>query len=299
MIGLPAWRTVRLGLASVLLAGALVASGPVAERRFCGFVGNVISCGDPEVDAAMRTRAFTPAEARAVGCSPVYFGEGPDEPMATLDGPMPRYPERTPDPAVAARVGRAWERIEGWLGTHAPATLRKLSPGAEPQLLARREATGGVRLPDELYASYLRHNGAEGNLGDNFQLPGSYGLLGVSDIGYINASNCQTLVMRGDPKLANDETGHWHGSLLPIGTTASGQNLFVNLRTGRVGEAESGRPLRYDGPMGWPSHAAMLEGVATALELGGGLRSWFPTVTSGCELRWANEPAAPPTGCVT
>ncbi|MFG1617407.1 SMI1/KNR4 family protein [Nonomuraea wenchangensis] len=298
MIGLP--RSLTQGLAAVLLLGCLASDTLLeGEGYFCGFVGNTMSCGSPERDAAMAAAMLTPAEARSISCPPLYVGQQ-REPEFGEVLPTPEsttFAIRTPDPALAARVSDAWGRIERWLAAHASATLRKLRFGAEPERLAQWEHYAGRRLPDDLYASYLRHNGAAGNLGDGFRLPGGYGLLEINDIDYINMSKCQSLVLAGDLADADPEHGTWHGSLLPTGTDASGHDLFVEPRTGRVGEAAFGERLRYDGPMGFPSHAAMLEALAAALESGGAMGGSYPTVTGSCELRWAAEPAPLPGGC--
>ncbi|GAA3603749.1 hypothetical protein GCM10022419_105360 [Nonomuraea rosea] len=222
------------------------------------------------------------------------------EPESGQEPPIPEpagFAVRTPDPALTARVGAAWDRVERWLGAHASATLRKLCLGAEPERLAQWEHYAGSRLPDDLYASYLRYDGADGNLGDGFRLPGGYGLLGVNEIDYITTGNCQNLVMAGDLADADPEHGTWHGTLLPTGSDASGHELFVEPSIGRVGEAAFGEQLRYDGPMGFTSHAAMLEPLAAALEGGAGMGGSYPTVTGSCELRWAAKPAPLPGGC--
>ncbi|MFC4122578.1 SMI1/KNR4 family protein [Nonomuraea zeae] len=300
MFGSLRLRPLRIGLVAVLLMGSLGAGAPnEPEGVICGFAGDSISCGDPELEVKLRARALGPVQARAIGCEPLGSGGWGDRagPQTHQElEPTPGRPVRTPDPAVAARVGGAWDRIERWLGAHASVTLRKLKFGAEPQRLARWEDSHGRRLPDDLYASFLRHDGADGNLGAGFQLPETYGLLGVSDIDYVNWGNCHILVLEGDQAAGDPATGRWHGSLLPVGSTGDGRELFVEPRTGRVGEAEFRKQLRYDGPMGWPSYLALLEATAAALETGGPLRSWSPTVTAGCELRWSREPAAPPMG---
>ncbi|MEU9890514.1 SMI1/KNR4 family protein [Sphaerisporangium sp. NPDC051011] len=266
-----------------------------------------VKCDDPATEAEIRAQAFTPEEAMAVGCEPmtwddpsqgsVLLEEAPPEMISTFE-PAPAPGARTPDPMVAARVGRAWDTIERWLGAHASATLGRLSFPAKPEHLAMWEQSHARRLPDDLYASYLRHDGAEGNLGDGFQLPLSYGLLGLSDIDYVNESNCETLILEGDPEAADAEHGKWHGSLLAIGDTSDGRELFVEPRTGRVGEAAWDERLRYDGPMGWPSYLALLEALAHSLETGTALRDRYPVVTAKCELRWAEDPAdSLPAGC--
>ncbi|GAA4221111.1 hypothetical protein FHR32_005375 [Streptosporangium album] len=151
---------------------------------------------------------------------------------------------------------------------------------------------------DDLYASLLRHDGADGNWGAGFQLPMSQGLSDLDDIFTMRSYNCRDLVMEGPPEAADPEHGRWHGSLLPFAATGKGRELFIDPRTGRVGESTWNENLRYDGPMGWPSYLALLEAVADSMEKGTALRDWYPAVTSGCELRWADEPAdLAPSGC--
>lgn len=294
-------RLLRLALVGLLLLGGPAGSAPViAESAICGMVGNSISCGDPEVEAQLKAQALTPEQARTIGCPPLEWDDDdtPSQPETISTGEAgPSHSPRTPDQAIAARVNQAWDRIERWLGAHASVTLRTLKFGADPQDLARWEDTHGRKLPDDLYASYLRHNGADGSLGAGFQLPPSHGLLEVYDIDYINWGNCHALVMSGDLKAADPEHGRWHGSLMAIGSDGYGRELFVEPRTGRVGEAAFDEELRYDGPMGWPSYLHLLEALATALESGTALRDWYPAVTSRCELRWATAPTTLPAGC--
>ncbi|WP_204059638.1 SMI1/KNR4 family protein [Microbispora corallina] len=308
MIGPRRARVVRPALVAVLLVAGLAGEPDLIEHSvMCSSMSSgdtvSLSCDDPELEARIKAEALTPQEAKAIGCPPIQFEDDQvtDEPPPSFAPDVidvePTYTPRTPDPAIAARVNQAWDRVERWLGAHASATLRKLKFGADPRIPAGWEANHGRRLPDDLYVSYLRHDGADGNLGAGFQLPPSYGLLSVSDIDYINWSNCEDLVESGDRDAADPENGVWHGSLLAVGSDSSGRELFVEPRTGRVGEAAWQEKLTYDGPMGWPSHVAMLEALAGALERGEALRDWYPVVTAGCELRWAEEPAPLRPGC--
>ncbi|GII83905.1 hypothetical protein Ssi03_18950 [Sphaerisporangium siamense] len=320
----------RRGVAAVavivlLLGWTAVGAAVVGDSVMCSMssVGTSVSvsCDDPQSEAEIRAQAFTAEEARAAGCEPIVWddddpdrspgadsdfeddagagsGDGAGVVIDTQAMDEPSYLPRVPDAAVAARVGRAWDRIERWLGAHASATLRKLRFPVEPERVARWEDDHDRRLPDDLYASYLRHDGADGNLGEGFPLPPSYGLLGLAEIDYINWGRCQDLVLEGVRENADPEHGTWHGTLMPVGSDSHGAELFVEPRSGRVGESPSGGSLRYDGPMGWPSYVAMLEELARSLESGAALRDWYPTVTSGCELRWADEPAESlPGGC--
>ncbi|WP_143020456.1 hypothetical protein [Sinosporangium album] len=65
-------------------------------------------------------------------------------------------------PAISRAVNRQWTRIEGWLRTNAPRSYASLRPPAKARTLAVAEAQMGLRLPDDLRASLLRHNGSAG-----------------------------------------------------------------------------------------------------------------------------------------
>ncbi|GAA3552427.1 hypothetical protein GCM10022419_035960 [Nonomuraea rosea] len=118
MFGSLRLRPLRIGLVAVLLMGGLGASVSIVPKGvICAFAGDSISCGDPELEAQLRARAFDAAEARAAGCRPL----GPDSTQAEPES-APASPVRTPDPVVAARVNGAWERIERRLGAPIPST---------------------------------------------------------------------------------------------------------------------------------------------------------------------------------
>lgn len=304
MIGLQGLRPIRLAFVAVLLMGGAAAGSPEEVRQAITCIslrsrGDLVSlsCGDPRVEAWMRAQAMTPEQARAVECEPIRWRDGsqsaPEPEMLLSDGSAPTPSPRTPDAAVAARVNQAWDRVERWLGAHASATLRELGDPASPEDLARWEESHGRRLPDDLYASYLRHDGAGGNLGAGFRLPPSHGLMGLADIDSVSDGKCQEAVMRGPAG-----GRRWNGAFLPFAESGEGSGLFVDPRTGRVGQSAWNEDFTFDGPMGWQSYATLLEALAGSLEAGTALRDWYPAVTAGCELRWADEPAASlPGGC--
>jgi len=62
--------------------------------------------------------------------------------------------DRPPTPVAAS-----WRRIEAWLGDHVPAIGVSLRPGVPPEDLARFEAETGLRLPDDVRASWLIRDG--------------------------------------------------------------------------------------------------------------------------------------------
>jgi hypothetical protein len=77
----------------------------------------------------------------------------------TPNPPSPTADERAAD--VAARVNQAWDRIEAFASRKHPPLLASLRPGVDPTLLAKFEATFGLRFPAGLRASLLRHDGQE------------------------------------------------------------------------------------------------------------------------------------------
>lgn len=54
-----------------------------------------------------------------------------------------------------------WNRIETWLRANAPETLRDLRSGATRDDIRAAEAALGVSFPDDMVASYLRHDGQD------------------------------------------------------------------------------------------------------------------------------------------
>lgn len=52
-----------------------------------------------------------------------------------------------------------WDRIEGWLRTHAPAIAAGLNPPASAGEVSATEQFLGVTFPQDVRRAYLRHNG--------------------------------------------------------------------------------------------------------------------------------------------
>ncbi|MBO3749148.1 SMI1/KNR4 family protein [Streptosporangiaceae bacterium NEAU-GS5] len=310
-------RRVRVASALVLIAGLAGASAAVVAPVAGGMAGGmaerseVVQCSglgadglidfscadelgkdDPALAEAIRAQMLTPQEAAAAGCSQTPDGTTGGDLVTPSPAPSPHKV----DPVVFARVTASWDVIDRWLAEHASATLRKLQfPATE---LPQWERAYGKRLPDDLYVSLLRHNGADGDFGAGFQLPGGYRLATLSSFYDLQLMLCQELIMAGKDGKADPDTGTWHGSLIPFATDAQGHSLFVDPRTGRVGEKASGRPIRYDGTLSWPSFADMLNEIAAGLAGGFDVRGWYPSVTADCELRWTSKPpAALPAGC--
>ncbi len=60
-------------------------------------------------------------------------------------------------------MDQVWERIEAWLAVNAPAVAAGLNPPASPEAVAETERFLDVQFPDDLRASYLRHDGQQPN----------------------------------------------------------------------------------------------------------------------------------------
>ncbi|WP_127933673.1 hypothetical protein [Nonomuraea polychroma] len=98
---------------------------------------------------------------------------------------------------MTARVNAAWVKIERWLAAHASAKLRKLSFPSSPRDIDRWERSFGMKIPDALYVSLMRHDGADGNFGAGFQLPLDIGLARLSSYSSLHSYNCIDLIMAG------------------------------------------------------------------------------------------------------
>ncbi|MEZ0075770.1 SMI1/KNR4 family protein [Planotetraspora sp. GP83] len=169
------------------------------------------------------------------------------------------------DPHVTAAVNRQWRRIEKWLKAHAPVTYRRLTRPASARMIAKVEAKTGMRVPDSLRASLLRHDG--GPSGSGLELPPFYTMVGVADIADSWDTSCQL-------------GGGW----VPFAVSGDGGFLFADSRTGEIGEyfPEDGRPTQAQ----WPSYYRMLKTIADALVTGAPvLYGSTPTVTDG-SLSW-------------
>ncbi|WP_328709343.1 hypothetical protein [Microbispora hainanensis] len=279
-------RVVWPALVSVLVLGGLAGEPDLTVHSvLCistsmGAVASM-SCGDPEFEAEMKANALTPEEAKSIGCPPVQWD---DEAKLTPDIPQdpgfpsdePTYTPRTPDPAVAARVNQAWDRIERWPGAHASATLRKLKFGADPQNLARWEANHGRRLPDA-------DGGADPGEADD---RGAAGSLGFGPAPFYELMPAKQIHSEWKMLCDIGPDGYWRdGHLIPFAYAIDGGNLFNDTRTGKTGEFFNEEGLTLEGDVVWPSYLALLKATTRSLETGRPIRGWRPKVVKGA-LEW-------------
>ncbi|GAB2907721.1 SMI1/KNR4 family protein [Nonomuraea fastidiosa] len=185
------------------------------------------------------------------------------------------------DPEVRRAVNRQWRRIERWLKANAPRTYRELGRPGRARTIAIAEAQMGVRFPDDLRASLLRHNGAAGfGFGADPD--------GVSNLPIREIRDTWRRECGHDPTDSGDDPWRelWSGRMIPFlaftgRADGSATYALIDSADGTVGwddgSAGMGRRL--------PSYYALMRAVADALENGTEFDGRRPAVERGV-LRW-------------
>ncbi|MFI6319436.1 SMI1/KNR4 family protein [Nonomuraea sp. NPDC050556] len=203
----------------------------------------------------------------------------PDFPREAGCDPPVRAPAVRPVTAkVRKAVDRQWRRIEAWLRVHAPRTHARLAPPASPGDIAKAEAKLGLRFPDSLRASLLRHDGSSES---------GFGFLGHWNMSVEEIVHTWTMMCEIDPGDEGDPRNSWWSSrMIPFGDFGDGGNLVLDSVVGDVGWYfnEEGTSFAPEDP--WRrSYYALLKWTADVLEKGGDLDGWVPEVEEG-ELAW-------------
>jgi cell wall assembly regulator SMI1 len=198
-------------------------------------------------------------------------------------GRPPEPPRATDQPAVTARVNRAWDRIERWLRAYAPATLATLNPPASARRVRAAEAEMSVGFPADLVASLRRHDGARTtNLYTVFQLPPMYGLMSLDDLRRDWRTRC------GIIERAGDQPGWWwHAKFVPFAQDFGGDVLVVDQRPeggGRFGLHSHEDGMHFEGER--DSLVSLLEQTARALESGQPYGRYRAEVNEAGGLDW-------------
>lgn len=186
----------------------------------------------------------------------------------------------TPVPAeVAARVDRAWTRIETWLAANAPASAASLRPPADDAAIAEAQRMVGVRLPAELVASLRRHDGVPQTSVDTFVFPAFMHPLPAEDIADHAEMLCGVLEDLGE----DDAVGPWwHGQYVPLAVDHGGDSLFLDADA-RLGRQYHESGIVFDRPT---SLTALLEQTADALIGVGPLADEYRPVVEKGLLDW-------------
>ncbi|WP_326828454.1 SMI1/KNR4 family protein [Streptosporangium sp. NBC_01810] len=194
---------------------------------------------------------------------------------------------RAIDPRVTGAVNRQWRRIERWLAANAPESLRTLGRPARARTIAVAEAQMGLRFPDDLRASLLRHDGAR-LVDDTWP----FGFIGNRNQGVRGIRDTWRRLCGTDGEDIGVEVGidsraeWWDGRMIPFGANGSGDHLVIDSVARDVGRTDhEGRMSFTPGGIRIRSYYGLLKATANALETGGSVGHWKPKVTGG-ELDW-------------
>lgn len=124
----------------------------------------------------------------------------------------------------------AWQRIDTWLGAHAPNVLRLLRAPIDDASLAKLEGAAGRPLPSGLVEAYRAHDGAAGEHPTIFgAVRAPKDALWTRSMSWLSADRAvgSLLFMRDLPVA-------WPEELLPIADDAGGNLVVVDLRSGLV-----------------------------------------------------------------
>ncbi|MBC2902448.1 SMI1/KNR4 family protein [Streptomyces cupreus] len=175
-------------------------------------------------------------------------------------------------------VDDAWDRIAAWLARNAPATAACLDAPAAHVDRAGAERDLGRALPQDLAQWWARADGMSGPRPHVKLLPPFFTPLSIAQARRSRHLWLETGAELGATQWPLDEEGKDAGSpvgeflrvFMPIARDGSGNELFVDLRSGPmhgcVGHWDHEQGCFY--PPRWPSAAAMLAEVADALESG-------------------------------
>ncbi|MFF0306061.1 SMI1/KNR4 family protein [Streptosporangium sp. NPDC004379] len=212
------------------------------------------------------------------------YGNQGGAPDADCHPEITRPRVRTVPPRVTRAVNRQWARIERWLRSNAPKTYATLAGPGRARTIAVAEAQMGLRFPDDLRASLLRHDGTVTVAGR----PWAFGLLGnnlmsVREIRDTWRTLCE---VDGTDDIADPRSEWWDGRMIPFGDDGLGNHLVADSLLRDIGEHDHEGRLDFE-PAGVPvrSYHALLKATADALETGGTVGYWEPAVADG-ELHW-------------
>ncbi|MEU7747096.1 SMI1/KNR4 family protein [Nonomuraea sp. NPDC049158] len=196
-------------------------------------------------------------------------------------GAEPRV--RKIDAKVKRAVDRQWQRIEDWLRTNAPRSYRTLGKPGNAKTIAAAEAYMGLRFPDDLRASLLRHDGAV-YLKDTWP----FGFLGNSNMSVREMRDAWRELCdidgedRGDGEFSDPRSEWWDGRMIPVGADGMGDHLVIDSARKDIGDTDHEGTMNFT-PRGVRirSFYALLKTTADTMEKGGSIGYWKPKVADG------------------
>lgn len=192
---------------------------------------------------------------------------------------------RTQDAKTTRAVNRQWRRIEAWLKAHAPRSYRTLGKPGNAAGIAAAEAQTGLRFPDDLRASLLRHDGAA--VVDDTWGFGFFGHwnLSLQEIRDTWRGLCE-IDDEDEEEPADPRSDWWDGRMLPFGADGMGDHLVIDSVKRDVGETDHEGSMSFTpGGVQVRSYYALLKATADALENGGYIGYWKPRTVAD-ELDW-------------
>ncbi|MDA0640530.1 MULTISPECIES: SMI1/KNR4 family protein [Nonomuraea] len=264
------WGVAGLALA-VLAAGTYLMESAVFSKEDAGVVAETV---------VMSPYAQVPEDAARYTEVREAYVEDPADADCRPGSATPRV--RKPDPKVTRAVNRQWRRIETWLKANAPRSYRTLGKPAKAGTIAVAEAQMGLRFPDDLKASLLRHNGVV-PVRDTW----GFGFLGNGNMGVREIRDTWRMLCGIDSvDRAGPRDDWWDGRMIPVGANGSGDHLVVDSARRDIGYTDHEGTMSFEpGGTRIRSYHALLRTTADALESGGSIGWWKPEVVDG-ELEW-------------
>ncbi|MGC5015424.1 SMI1/KNR4 family protein [Streptosporangium sp. DT93] len=201
---------------------------------------------------------------------------------------------RPVDPRVTRAVNRQWRRIERWLAANAPESRRTLGEPGRAGTIAVAEAQTGLRFPDSLRASLLRHDGSFSS-GDTW----AFGFQGDANLSVRGIRDTWRMLCGIDARdeSETDSPGPrsewWDGRMIPISADGLGNHLVIDSVERDVGQTDHEGIMDFTvGGTRIRSYHALLKATADALETGGSVGYMRPVVVGG-KLEWEVDELSP------
>ncbi|SEG96578.1 SMI1 / KNR4 family (SUKH-1) [Nonomuraea solani] len=183
---------------------------------------------------------------------------------------------RRPGAKTTRAVNRQWRRIETWLKANAPAGHRELGGPARPAAIAAAEQEMGLRFPDDLKASLLRHDGS-------VRTSWGFGPLGYGNLSVKGIRETWLMLCDIDDEDGEDPRSEWwDGRMIPFGSNGMGDHLVIDSVRRDVGQTDHEGSMSFTpGETRIRSYHALLKATADALENGGPIGRWKPKAENG------------------
>lgn len=134
-----------------------------------------------------------------------------------------------------AKVGEAWRRIEAWLSMHAAHLAAGFNPPATRRELVETEKFLGVKLPEDVRFSYLRHDGHSGELFFGWEWYSLEQMRHSWKFWMDLLAERKRRSSRNDTGSSRVRTDWWHPAWIPITHCDTGDEHAVDLAPGPGG----------------------------------------------------------------